>query len=400
MSSSILVLASGLSGMSLGGNQAIALRMLRHRQITSTDHLILPHSGAKHYYDYKLHNVKPIFLSDSSPSPTFGVLPILNHAQTVSNVIRSVASLPDTDLIYSSSDFLPDVIPAALRRRSKRSHRWIASLFLMVPNPLYGYGGMYASRFAPPSSRLTLYWLYQQLSIAIINRYADHIFITNDNDRPLLSRFFNQNTNSTAVYGGVDLPSPEESKAVLDKKYTALFLGRLHEQKGLLLLPDIWRRVINKMPNARLGVIGVGSKDDMDKFSRALELLGVSNSVDMLGFITGEHRQLFFKQSHTVIHPAVYDNFGMAALEVMAYGVPGIVFDLPGHRNIYRKGVVRIPMFNNTLFAEAIIRLAEPSGETARLSAEARQLAEDFPWSKAMARIDGALSLLTKPPMQ
>jgi glycosyltransferase involved in cell wall biosynthesis len=81
-----------------------------------------------------------------------------------------------------------------------------------------------------------------------------------------------------------------------------------------------------------------------------------------------------------VLHPATYDSGGMAAAEAMAWGLPGISFDLESLKTYYPKGVIKITCFNNQEFADSIIQLLSNIILYNKLSIEARQLIQKH-WS-------------------
>ena len=63
---------------------------------------------------------------------------------------------------------------------------------------------------------------------------------------------------------------------------------------------------------------------------------------------------VMFKQSKIVLHPATYDSGGMAAAEAMAWGLPGVGFDLESLKTYYPKGMLKTKCFDNNEFAENI----------------------------------------------
>ena len=56
----------------------------------------------------------------------------------------------------------------------------------------------------------------------------------------------------------MDLKKTDQVSGPKSKKYDAVFIGRFHPQKGVLELIDIWKRVVNKKPQAKLAMIGDG----------------------------------------------------------------------------------------------------------------------------------------------
>jgi glycosyltransferase involved in cell wall biosynthesis len=214
--------------------------------------------------------------------------------------------------------------------------------------------------------------------------FANLIFVTNDIDR---KRFLNKrglgSDRVIVVRGGVDLKLLRDVPQPSVRTYDAVFAGRLHPQKGVLELIDIWRLVCRKFPDARLALIGNGDLED--KLHKRILSYGLDKSVEMLGFVDGRRKIRIFKQSKIVLHPVIYDSGGMAPAEAMACGLPGVCFDLPVLRTYYPRGMIKVPRFNLEQFAEAIIRLLTDSKLYSRMSSEAIEATNSWDWdSKAM----------------
>ena len=82
--------------------------------------------------------------------------------------------------------------------------------------------------------------------------------LTNDIDR----KFFPENRQKDilSIYGGVNFEQIDEAKIekITGWKYDAVFCSRLHQQKGISQLLNVWSIVIKKFPTAQLAIIGNG----------------------------------------------------------------------------------------------------------------------------------------------
>jgi len=147
------------------------------------------------------------------------------------------------------------------------------------------------------------------------------------------------------------------------------------------VLIDIWKKVCEKKKNSRLAMIGNGPLEgDVKKKIKELRL---EKNIDLLGFKDGEDKYEIFKQSKIILHPATYDSGGMAAAEGMAWGLPGVSFDLEALKTYYPKGMVKTPSGDIEKFADNILLLLEDKGYYQRISKEARDLiVEVWDWKK------------------
>jgi glycosyltransferase involved in cell wall biosynthesis len=187
------------------------------------------------------------------------------------------------DVVYSASDFLMDSLPAFILKL--RGMKWIAGFFMDAQEMKWQY------RY----SQMFVKWL--------IKRYADMVIVTN----PTMYYLFSDK-RKTWINGGIDLSLTHGTR---EKKYDAVFCGRIHSSKGVYRLLDIWNEVRVYKPDAQIAIIGDG---DLGK-----EIFGLCSGIDLLGYM-GDDRFEIYKQSRIVLYPAIVDHFSMAPVEAMACG--------------------------------------------------------------------------------
>lgn len=298
-------------------------------------------------------------------------------------------------IIYSASEFWQDSIPAAILKLRYSKITWIAAWYQTAPNPFRGFyekGGINLW----PDLKTLLYWLVQQPIKPIINKYADLIFITSDPDTKQFPR--HQELNKIIVIkGGVDLEQIRKYKRNFHrarKIYDAIFQGRLHPQKGVLQLVDIWKKVVSKRPKAKLAMIGDGPL--MKELKIKIKSYKLEKNIKLFGYIfDGYKKYKIFSQSKIVVHPAYYDSGGMAAAEAMAFGMPAIAFDLESLHTYYSSGMIKIPIGNIELFAKTLLKLLNNHYLYSETGKAASQLIKNFwSWDSLVNRILGKLNRL------
>lgn len=291
------------------------------------------------------------------------------------------------DIVYSSSDFWPDSIPAFLMKLRNNDAKWIAGFYLFAPEPW--------QKDSPYKGKRWLiglfYWLTQLPIYWIVKRYADMVFVTSEPDVEKFVTKKRTRDEIVVICGGVDIkPSVEylTSGNVMPlekRKYDTCFVGRFHYQKGVVKLIDIWRMVCEKKPKAKLAMIGVGPLEE--EVGEKIEKLGLKNNIELLGFRDGEEKYEIFRQSKIVVHPATYDSGGMAACEAMAWGLPGVGFDLETLRTYYPKGMLKTPCYDLDNFAENIVRLLEDKELYERTGEAAIAWASEWDWGRRAEEI-------------
>jgi glycosyltransferase involved in cell wall biosynthesis len=286
------------------------------------------------------------------------------------------------DFLYSTSDFPADSLPAFFIKIRHPEIIWIAGYYLFV-SPPWKADSPYKGKTA---LRGFVYWLSQIPTLFYIKHFADFVFVTSEPDVKKFITPKRDKNKIIVVRGGVDT---SESKKYLRlkkdpierKKYLACFVGRLHYQKGVLELIDIWKNVVKIKPQAKLAIIGNGplEKEMKDKIAQ----LKLEKNIDLLGFKDGKEKYEIFKNSKTVVHPAIYDSGGMAAAEAMAWGLPGISFDLEALKTYYPKGMIKTPCFDLNQFAQNIINLDEDKILYKKISLQAIDLINSqWDWNK------------------
>jgi glycosyltransferase involved in cell wall biosynthesis len=280
----------------------------------------------------------------------------------ITSIIKNWNEIKKYKYIYSASDFYPDTIPAFLIKIFYPKVIWIGGFYLFAPKP-WQKDNPYRTNFSRFLTNI-FYWTTQQLSYFLVNNFADIVCVTSDPD---IKYFINDNRNKNkivVVRGGVDLT---ESRKYLkkyiptlkNKKYNTLYIGRFHHQKGTLELIDIWRLVCNKLPHAKLAMIGDGQL--MSDVKAKIKKLKLSKNIDLFGFVDGIEKYKLFKQASIAVHPATYDSGGMATAEAMAWGLPGVSFDLEALKTYYPQGLIKTKCFDLNEFANNIIKLTSDS---------------------------------------
>jgi glycosyltransferase involved in cell wall biosynthesis len=322
---------------------------------------------------------------------TLGAI-FLNFFKKLANgllfVIKNRKLFSENVTIYSVSDFYPDSAPAFLIKLMYPNTYWIAGFYLFIPPPWQEDSPHRGKHFV----RGFFYWASQIFSYWFINRFADVVFVTSEPDK---SKFVTKRRDASRVIvirGGVNI---EEANAYFDnkqminienRKYDACFVGRLHYQKGLLVLIDIWNEFSKLKKDAKLALIGNGPLEETIK-SR-LKDKNISHSVDMFGFLDGEKKFEVFKQSKVILHPATYDSGGMAAAEGMAWGLPGVSFDLEALKTYYPKGMIKIEPGDYQAFAQEIFQLISDKSHYNKISNDARNLIlEEWEWEPRAEKI-------------
>jgi glycosyltransferase involved in cell wall biosynthesis len=99
----------------------------------------------------------------------------------------------------------------------------------------------------------------------------------------------------------------------------ALFLGRVHPKKRPDILIESWARA-GIQRDWRLVIAGPGEPEYLSKLASRVRMLGIENSVQFVGPVSGTDKCYLFQRASWFLLPSEQENFGIAVLEAVQYG--------------------------------------------------------------------------------
>ncbi len=115
-----------------------------------------------------------------------------------------------------------------------------------------------------------------------------------------------------------------EQYGLKDDDLMVLFLGRLVWVKGADKLIASMPHVLQKIPNAKLVIVGLG--DMQDYVSRLVQNLKLQDKVKFrFEFIPEEERIAHYAACDVAVFPSLYEPFGIVAIEAMSMEKPVVV---------------------------------------------------------------------------
>ncbi|HRJ41538.1 MAG TPA: glycosyltransferase family 4 protein, partial [Caldilineaceae bacterium] len=163
------------------------------------------------------------------------------------------------------------------------------------------------------------------------------------------------------------------------------FVGRITPEKGLSLLLRAMPHILRHFPDVRLLVAGKNS----EQMQSLVDELGISQAVELLGFVTDEARNCLYNTVDAAVFPSLYEPFGIVALEAMAAGCNVIVSDVGGLSEVvhHMHNGLTVIANNPQSIAWGVDVLFEDEERAAQWRATARENAETlYRWSDIAAR--------------
>jgi glycosyltransferase involved in cell wall biosynthesis len=103
---------------------------------------------------------------------------------------------------------------------------------------------------------------------------------------------------------------------------TVLFLSRIDSVKNIEALLLAWARCHADFPSWRLVVAGSGDPDYVQRLRYHGASLGLGQSVDWVGHVTGAAKARLMAEATVFVLPSFSENFGIAAAEALLAGKP------------------------------------------------------------------------------
>lgn len=168
-----------------------------------------------------------------------------------------------------------------------------------------------------------------------------------------------------------DLAEADASLAIGEEAPLAVYTGRLHAMKGLDFLIRAWPKVLERIPNARLWLVGDGPY-------RA-ELNDLIGQLGLWGFVylagPFDDVEEFLRAADVFVLPSLEEGMSLALLEAMAMGLPVIASAIPANEAIVEQGVTGwlAPPRDSDQLAALMLEAFEHRDQARRLGQAARE---------------------------
>ncbi|MCB2201444.1 glycosyltransferase family 4 protein [bacterium] len=164
---------------------------------------------------------------------------------------------------------------------------------------------------------------------------------------------------------------------------TVLYLGRIKKYKSVQHLIAAFRLVVDKIPNARLTVVGDG--DYVNPLKAQVKQLGLRERVEFPGFVPSADKVDRMRRAHVAVLPSLKEGWGLTNIEANSVGTAVIAADSPGLRDSVRDNVTGYlyEYGNIPVLAEKILHILQNDADRKRLEQGGLEWAETFDWDSA-----------------
>ena len=177
----------------------------------------------------------------------------------------------------------------------------------------------------------------------------------------------------------------------ISEKYIVLFLGRLHEIKGIDFLIESYAELKKELDDVVL--ILAGSDDGYKaKAEILINELNLTNGVRFIGHVSGTDKLAAYVDADVLVYPSIFEIFGLVPFEAIMCGTPIIVTDDCGCGGLVRETncgyLVKYGDVNN--LAEMMKWVIKNPKEGKKLVNTGRKYVEDnLAWNNAVKHVEG-----------
>lgn len=372
-------------GTNVSGGETTLMNMVRHFAARGIVNRILTTDNGQRMLE--VAGLKENAMVGYSSIPSFAFEqrhhPFVSYVRRTRDAVRFVKGLKlePSDLIVCHNDFFPNSIPTWVLSRRHPATRVCYWFNMRVPGLFRGYLGEYTGKRCWPDARLVHYvfnqWLYKKTirpgNLVLVQNpiYMDKLREELPGSRLLLIENF----------GGSDVQYVESAK-----EYDCAWMGRFHEQKGLLELPEILSGIKKDKPDFRILIMGDGDEGLKKEFFARVERAGLGGNVVYKGFVAGQERYRLLSQARTFLMTSYFESYGLVILEAMSLGLPVVAYDLPPF-GVFKPQLHTVPVLDNAAFAREAVRLIRDE----KAGVGTMEFARKFSWTNSFDQVLKAL---------
>jgi glycosyltransferase involved in cell wall biosynthesis len=166
------------------------------------------------------------------------------------------------------------------------------------------------------------------------------------------------------------------SKLRRDDCFTFLFVGRIVGDKGINELVEAFVRLQKSQPKVRLLLVGNYEEHLDPLLPQTKALIDATPSIEAVGPQYGDNLKAYYAASDCFVFPSYREGFPNTVMEAGAMGLPSLVTNINGSREIIEQGVngLIIPSKDVDALYHAMLQIIERPEETKRMAEAARPI--------------------------
>lgn len=172
------------------------------------------------------------------------------------------------------------------------------------------------------------------------------------------------------------LETLREKEGIKKDDFVAIFIGRLAQEKNVIFLLDVMKKLVLKYPNLKLLLVGDGP--DYEEYEKIIQKYDIENNVIMTGKVAWEEVPYYYHLSDIFLTASHTETQGLTVIEAMASGVVPICINDESFVNTVVDGLNGRIFENEEECSEIIEELYGDRKLLSKLSNQARMNSDRF----------------------
>lgn len=391
----LVCFTNGVFGTGMGGGDVHLYSMCRMiLQAGGRVHFFGGHALQKHLeqqcpgYEFTLTDgPHSKLLSDRNLSSQFRLF--AGYLGRCWRTLRQLKEITPDDMAYATSDYWFDALPLLLCRAR---HKVLIS---HMESPTLGQI-LRRSRpdVAPARINSLHYWLSQRLALAMLRLCrCKRLLYVNPTMEPMLKRAGFKPDEMTWVSEGVDVSIANQVPAQ-SKRYDVIWVGRVHQQKGIDDLIATLKYLKERFEDFRAVLVG-NLKADL---APALAANGLTECTEFAGLAFGAEKFKLLKSSRLFLMPSNYESWGIVTGEALASDLPVVAYEIPPYRPIFGNLLHYVKPFDRQAFQAAAAEelRAARAGQSSLDAKQLERFKQEQSWEATGRRFLMALNELAQ----
>lgn len=289
-------------------------------------------------------------------------------------ILKSLKVKPQQGMVvYSSSDFLCDTIPAYMFKKQSKNIKLVLMIHHLIKVP-WKRGGSFLANL--------LNYVSQQISFRLLRRQADLILVYDTLEGKRIKEYLitigYSSRKIKMAMNGIDFGFISQIPAQ-EKVLDACFIGGLRPSKGIFDLPLIWNAVCEVKKSAKLVIIGGGSEKYVTALKKDINNRQLGNNLIMTGSLSRTELFSKVKQCEIFLSPSHEEGWGIAVCEAMCCGLPAVVYNLQAY-SPFNNVIIKVPIGSIDQFAMEILKLLDDPDKREKIGEKAKEFIKRYDW--------------------
>ena len=181
------------------------------------------------------------------------------------------------------------------------------------------------------------------------------------------------------IPNGIDIEQFKPGERNNNQRLRILTVSRLIGRKDIGTLLE----AVEKTGDIDLTLDIIGEGNLLDNLKDRVSELRINDKVNFHGYIAHNELPDYYRKADIFILPSLWEGMSNTLLEGMASGLPVIVTDTGGTRELFRDNGIIVPMKDPESLAKAIKKLAKSPEERISMGKKSREIAEKFSWKES-----------------